>query len=189
MQTKLNIGAGPTNFGSDWIHIDAANYKHITENDIYLYKWPKESVDLIYSSHTLEYFSWHTAFKVLTEWKRTLKLGGILYLAVPDFEAMAKLYISKKCKLQDIIGPLYGRMQSNRKWIYHKTVYDYEKLYELLNEVGYKNINKYDWNQISPFNKVDDQSKAYLPKCPECIKKLSWTSEYTLISLNVMAVK
>ena len=50
------------------------------------------SCDLLYSSHSFEYFDVKTAPKVY-EWRRVLKPGGMLRLAVPDFGALTDLYI------------------------------------------------------------------------------------------------
>ena len=32
--TKLNLGCGWRNFGSDWVHIDGGDYDHLDYNDI-----------------------------------------------------------------------------------------------------------------------------------------------------------
>ena len=53
---KLNIGCGKRNFGQKWVHIDGANFSHIDSNDISLESFKNDSVDLIYSSHFIEYF-------------------------------------------------------------------------------------------------------------------------------------
>lgn len=54
----------------------------------------------MYSSHTLEYFDAGQpgdpmrpgveVFDVLSEWKRVLKPGGAIRLAVPDFDSLVK---------------------------------------------------------------------------------------------------
>ena len=70
-----------------------------------------EAAELIYSSHVLEYFDRIEALAVLNEWKRVLCPGGTLRVAVPDFQSLAELY-SRDCRLDSILGPLYGRMES-----------------------------------------------------------------------------
>jgi ubiquinone/menaquinone biosynthesis C-methylase UbiE len=85
---------------------------------------------LIYASHVIEYFDINEVKEVLREWRRVLKPGGELRVAVPDFEAMNILYHNGKVKLEDIIGPLYGRMPMGgsrrnpvtpRRQRYHRT--------------------------------------------------------------------
>ena len=109
---KLNLGCGPTNFGKDWIHIDSGEFDHIDKRykSIVDLDFEAESVDLIYASHVLEYFDRKEATKVLLEWFRVLKNGGILRLAVPDFEVMANLYCKGEYPLDRFLGPLYGKM-------------------------------------------------------------------------------
>ena len=116
---KLNVGCGWRNFGSDWIHIDGGDYDHLDYKDITKLEFEDDSVDLIYASHVLEYFDINEAKEMIREWKRVLKPGGELRVAVPDFEAMSTLYHNGKVKLKHIIGPLYGRMPMRDKMIYH----------------------------------------------------------------------
>ena len=53
--TKINLGCGWRNFGSDWVHIDGGDYEHLDHDDIF--DFPYENVDLIYASHVIEYFN------------------------------------------------------------------------------------------------------------------------------------
>lgn len=197
-EIKLSLGSGNVNLGKDWIHIDATKHPHVEYTHITnLSQFEDNSVDLIYASHVLEYFDRREALIVLTEWYRVLKKGGVIRLAVPDFEALTKLYLGikivrinnknpiminspRKKEIRDIIGPLFGRMESNGEIIYHKTTYDFETLAQLLYQIGFKRITKYDCESVKPYNKIDDQSHAYIPHRDK---------KGTLISLNVEATK
>ena len=68
------------------------------------------SVDLIYSSHSLAYFDRIEVKALLQEWRRVLAGGGVLRLAVPDFDKLILAY-QKSADLSTILGPLYGRME------------------------------------------------------------------------------
>jgi len=82
---KLNIGCGRTNFGHEWIHIDGSNtdtggdargngeFDHIKYHDITKLPFDNDSVDLIYSSHTFEYFDRDERDDILREWRRVLR--------------------------------------------------------------------------------------------------------------------
>lgn len=83
---KLNLGCGKRNFGKDWIHIDGSNYEHIHSHDIENLPFEENTVDIIYASHVFEYFDREECVNVLQKWKNVLKPGGILRLAVPNFE-------------------------------------------------------------------------------------------------------
>lgn len=184
---KLHLGCGWRNFGEDWIHIDGGEYPHVKYHDITKLPFDNNSVDLIYASHVFEYFNREEGLEVLRGWYRVLKKGGILRIAVPDFEAIAKLYAAGKFPLKNFLGPLYGKMEMGAKGgetgkiIYHKTTYDFKELKEILEGVGFNNARRYDWKTTSPHDKFDDQSQAYLPHMGK--------ENGTLISLNIEADK
>ena len=177
---KLNLGCGKRDFGSDWIHIDGAEYPHLDSQNIESLDYRNKSVDLIYASHVIEYFDRREVISVLKEWKRVLRIDGVLRIAVPDFYQMAKLYLVDSYDLEKFLGPLYGKMVMLKKTIYHKTVYDFNDLKELLEEVGFRNIKKYDWRETD-HSEFDDHSQAYIPHMDK--------ENGTLISLNVECLK
>lgn len=51
---------------------------------------PDQTFDIVHSSHTLEHFGYMGVDKVLREWSRILKVGGELWLAVPNLRWSAK---------------------------------------------------------------------------------------------------
>ena len=177
---KINLGCGWRDFGKDWIHIDGGDYDHLDSRDIVNLPFKDNSVDLIYASHVIEYFDRVEIIEVLNKWKSKLKSGGTLRLAVPDFEAMAKLYIEKNIPLNNFLGPLYGKMKMGKDFIFHKTTYDYDSLKELLNEVGFRNMDYYLW-QETEHGIFDDHSQAYIPHMDK--------ENGTLISLNIEVKK
>lgn len=181
---KLHLGCGKKDFGDEWIHIDGADYPHIKKHDIVNLSFEDDSVDVIYACHVLEYFDWNEAEnKILKEWRRVLKPNGIIRLAVPDFMAMAKLYINKGYGLDRFIGPLYGRMKMNQQdnnYIYHRCTYDFGTLCNILERVGFKNCHRYDCFNTEHAH-IHDFSQAYLPHMDY--------ENGTCISLNVEARK
>jgi len=183
---KLHLGCGKR-YIPGLIHIDLDDYPHIDyRHDIAsLPMFADNSVDLIYCCHALEYYDRQEAQEVLKEWRRVLKRGGILRLAVPDFEAIVKVYLKyKDLAHRGILGPLYGEMaiktSEGKRVIYHKTVYDFESLREVLESAGFKNIHRYDWRQTI-HKDYDDYSQAYIPHMDK--------EHGLLISLNVEAEK
>ena len=177
---KLNLGCGWRNFGPGWIHIDGGDYSHLDSSDILNLPYDDNAVDLIYASHVIEYFDRTEVLRFLKEWRRVLKPSGTLRVAVPNFEAMAKLYVSGDYTLESFLGPLYGKMKMGEKTIYHRTAYDFTSLKELLENVGFQSVSSYDWRETG-HAEFDDHSQAYLPHMDK--------KSGTLISLNVEAIK
>ena len=183
---KLHLGCGKR-FIPDFIHIDLADYPHVDYkqgiDDLSMFS--DNSVDLIYCSHALQYFDRQEALKVLKEWYGVLKVGGILRLAVPDFEAIIKVYQKyKDIEHRGILGPLYGRMvikiTEGGKVAYHKTAYDFKSLKKMLESGGFKNVRRYDWRK-TVHKDHDDFSQSYIPHMDK--------EHGLLISLNVEATK
>ena len=104
-------------------HID---YKSSIDD---LSMFDNKTVSLIYSSHSFEYFNRQDAIDVLKEWGRVLRPGGILRIAVPDFDSLIKVY-HQTGEIEKILGPLYGQMEvktpDGNKVLYHKTVYNFD---------------------------------------------------------------
>ena len=92
MTKKLHLGCGKRNIPG-FINIDKNSYKHVHyKRDVSNLKIFKSNcVDLIYGSHVIEYFDQFEVIKVLKEWKRVLKKGGILRLSVPNFKSLIKI--------------------------------------------------------------------------------------------------
>lgn len=182
---KLHLGCGKR-YIPGFIHVDLVNLPHIDykHNVEELPMFEDNSAELIYASHVFEYFDRQQAIAVLNEWRRVLKNGGILHLAVPDFLALVKVY-EKTQDLNNILGPLYGRMTVEKKdaapqVTYHKTVYDFDSLKKLLEENGFCDVQRYDWRKTL-HKDYDDFSQAYFPHMDK--------EQGLLISLNVEAKK
>lgn len=177
---KINMGCGWRNFGTDWIHIDAGSYEHLDYKSITELEMQDDTVDLIYASHVIEYFDRETVKPLLEEWKRAMKSGAILRLAVPNFEALARLYVTGEIKLSQAVGPLYGRMSMADETIYHKTTYDFDSLKKVLESSGFVNVRLYNWRDTE-HSQFDDHSQAYIPHMDK--------ENGTLVSLNVECEK
>ena len=178
---KFNIGCGWRNFGDDWIHIDGGDYDHLDSNDIFITEYESNTADLIYASHFIEYLDREEVIPLLERWKEVLKPNGVMRLAVPNFSKIASLYYhNESYGMDDFIGLLYGKMPMGDETIYHRTVYDFSSLKKVLEGVGMKEVNYYDWRKTE-HAEFDDHSQAYLPHMDK--------ENGILMSLNVECVK
>lgn len=84
---RLNLGSGPHELDG-YINLDRKN-----GNEVYPLAHADGSVDEIRASHVLEHFSHLDFGTILADWVRALKPGGILKIAVPDFQIIAERYL------------------------------------------------------------------------------------------------
>lgn len=178
METRLHIGCG-NKYIDGFIHIDIRKLPHVDHvaPADKLDMFEDNSVDLIYSSHLLEHLRAEELERTFKEWYRVLKAGGVLRIAVPDFEKVAEMYLKTK-DLKLVKGLLMGRQDYPENT--HYSVFDFSYLSEVLKRFGFKNIRRYDWRQ-TVHKDYDDFSQAYLPHMDK--------EHGTLMSLNVEADK
>lgn len=179
---KLHLGCDKR-FIPGFVHVDLADYPHIDHrHDIRSLPMIADgSADLVYACHALEYFDRVEVLDVLAEWRRTLRSGGVIRLAVPDFEALVAVYGETR-DLARVIGPLYGRwpVPGAGVTIHHRTVYDFTSLKAVLESAGFAGVRRYDWRETE-HRDVDDYSQAYIPHMDKAHGRL--------ISLNVEATR
>ena len=177
---KLHIGCGEK-YLPGWKHLDARKFPHVdyvTDKLDNLNMFADNSVEEIYACHVLEHFTRaEIAWGALNEWNRILKVGGVLRIAVPDFEAIVEEYLSSR-NLELVMGLLYGGQ--NYKYNFHYQTYDFKRLSDLLTRARFSEIERYDWRDFLPPD-YDDFSRAYLPHMD--------FEHGRLMSLNVVATK
>lgn len=175
---KLHVGCGKV-YIPGFIHIDLMDYDHIDHkrsvDDLGIFE--DGSVDLIYACHVLEHFKRADIGKVLKEWSRVLKPGGVLRVSVPGFEELVEIY-KKYDDLNLILGPLVG----GQTYLYnfHYMAFDFKSISALLKEAGFSDVKRYDWRKTEHAN-IDDYSQAYIPHMDK--------ENGMPVSLNVEAVK
>lgn len=171
---KLHLGCGKR-YIPGYVHIDAVEYPHVDhvatiDNLSFI---PDASIDVIYNCHVLEHFKRKDVGRVLLEWYRVLKPGGVLRLSVPDFAKLCEVY-QRLGKLDLVIGALFGR--GDYLYNIHYNVFDFDSLSEVLQRTGFDDVHRYDWRKTEHAD-IDDYSQAYIPHMEK--------ENGTLISLNV----
>jgi predicted SAM-dependent methyltransferase len=158
----LNLGCGKR-FLPGFVHIDRDPYDHLDHRrdikDLSIYG--DGSVDLIYACHCFNYFDSDDARAALAEWRRVLRPGGLLRVAVPDFASVAAYY-ARTGELKPVTRLVTGYYNGDGVVVYHKSVYDEATLSGLIRAAGFANVRRYDWRQ-TPHAGHDDYASAYLP--------------------------
>ena len=97
----LNLGCG-NRFHPKWVNVDFSSIGDgvIAANLAKGIPFPEAHFDVVYHSHVLEHFSRADAVYFLEECWRVLKPGGILRVAVPDLEKIARAYLDALKKVQ-----------------------------------------------------------------------------------------
>jgi ubiquinone/menaquinone biosynthesis C-methylase UbiE len=175
---KLHLGCGDK-YIPGFKHLDLREAPHIdflcSIDKLTMIK--DNSVELIYACHVLEHFKRFETAAVLQEWFRALAPGGVLRLAVPDFEAIVKIYQETK-NLDSLMGLLFGGQ--DYQYNFHFRIFDFLSIEKLLLSVGFKEVHRYEWRDTE-HRDLDDFSQAYIPHMAK--------DTGTLMSLNVEAIK
>src|ERR1043165_3773913 len=107
-------------------------HKHGSE--IFPLGYDDNSVDVIRASHVLEHFPHRQVNDVLKEWVRALKPGGVLRIAVPDFEKIAYGYLEGKG--QQIPAEWLVMGAQSQEDDFHRSLFDREHLLRRMSNAG-----------------------------------------------------
>jgi len=175
---KLHLGCGEKHI-EGFLNIDIRSMASVdkVDNIRYLRSFEDNSADLIYSCAVLEHFLRWEYKNVLRRWYEILKPGGVLRVGVPDFEAISNHYQKNK-DLDVLMGLLYGGQDYDQN--FHYVCWDFSKIKRDLEDLGFKNVHRYDWRETEHYH-IDDFSQSYLPHMDK--------ENGMLMHLNVEATK
>ncbi len=196
-QLKLNLGCGH-NPPQGWINVDYAlgarfakfPYFNRFNNAIKFFKltwdrnillhnlktpfpWKDSSVDIIYSSHTLEHFTKEEGVFFLNECSRVLKTGGIIRVIVPDLQILVTRYLQGAVRADDFLTTLVVNYYSDqdspfRKKIApflrspHKCMYDSETLLRKIQDAGFHAACREPFKSTIPdIDAIENSERTY----------------------------
>jgi ubiquinone/menaquinone biosynthesis C-methylase UbiE len=117
------------------------------------FPWTAGSVDVVYTSHTLEHFTREEGQFIIAESFRVLKPGGLIRIIVPDLREIINRYVNQALAADHFVeelGVLYQTSRSPLKaklipfiQFPHKCMYDTETLLHALDRSGFRAAS---WN-------------------------------------------
>lgn len=169
---KLNLGCA-NQIIEGWVNIDYALGARLVKNPIFSkinkklhffhmewdnrilvhdlrkqFPFENNSVDIVYTSHTLEHFTKEDGFIFLKECHRVLNKDGIIRVIVPDLKVFVNKYIAGDIpadkfveelnvlsSTSDLIG--LKKVITNMISFPHKCMYDHKVLLNNMREVGF----------------------------------------------------
>lgn len=192
---KLNLGCG-SKIVENWINVDCSLgarfvkipfFKFVNKHfklfnidwnkSVFLhdltkkFPWQDETVDVIYSSHTLEHLSRAEGFIFLEECYRVLKKGGVIRIIVPDFQSIVNEYNNKIIPANEFIDRLdvlYYKKKSRLKTLLmplvqfpHKCMYDTFSLLSIMKDIGFdaKSKGAFD-SDIEDIRKIETEYRT-----------------------------
>ena len=154
---KLDIGSGFAHGEDGWVGVDPFS----SEADVRAFMWdlPYEdnTVDEIFSSHSLEHIGKAQVPVTLREWFRVLKPGGKVTVRVPDLEWCVNHWLNHKYDTGWCIDIIF--VNQNHEGEYHKTGFIEYTLKKYLTDVGFR---------ITKFEELNTHSQRTLSA--ECTK-------------------
>ena len=138
----VHLGCGEID-SPGYVNVDAqpAPHIHYVSDVTDLSMFPADHADLVYACHVLEHTPHPRLRQTLWEWWRILKPGGVLRLAVPDFEAALRVYEASDRAIEPILPILMGT-QADRFKVHH-ALFNEDFLACRLREVGFSGVRRW----------------------------------------------
>jgi ubiquinone/menaquinone biosynthesis C-methylase UbiE len=147
MKTKLtlNVGSGDRTFlfypdrTYKCINLDMRMLPNKTDivSDVRQLPFPDATFQYALCSDVLEHFPLVETEKILTEWRRIIKPGGIIEFRVPDLENICREYLRHK-NAKYTSWCLYGAQ--NYVGNYHYICFDRVWLNSMVEPIGFKEV-------------------------------------------------
>ena len=145
---KINLGSGQRPIAG-FVNVDAlpdAPGVNVVADISDVLPFENGSASLIYAAHILEHFPHEHVPTMLKEWRRVLRDGGQLLVAVPDLDTIAEMLVTRPGWFTPPHSPWVGATYGGQKDAYdfHKTGFNAPWLGYLLNEAGFGDVRRVD---------------------------------------------
>jgi len=154
---KLNLGCGD-NYLAGYVNVDLYNDKADIKDDISSLvnvmvncNLGQDTVDEIYSSHSLMCVPETMILGTLKHWNVLLKNGGKLIIETTDFEKQMLEYSNDRASAEIVMHSLFGDNIQDGAGLRYQ--FDFYLLKKWLERAGFKNITKIEQPKYSKHNK------------------------------------
>lgn len=149
---KLHLGCGGMRW-LDFINIDLhPAHDMVTDSsregctadvfaDMRCLGLPDESVDEIFTSHTIDHFTRWEALDMLSDWHRMLKSGGRLVIEAADFvRCVIWLLHPSREKRTAALSQFYGNQWDRLDYETHRYLWSARELTRALRDIGFAQV-------------------------------------------------
>lgn len=165
--SKIQIGGG-NHLLDGYVNIDIVPPADIVWDVREGLPVPNNVCEFLFTEHFLEHIDYPTSVKkVMSDFFRIMKAGGKVVIGVPDSEMAAKSYVNKDNKFKDkamelwfskrnclgdfnasidLLNYHFRDQDDDSKYNPHMWAYDFEKLVSLLTSVGFKTVEKWQFD-------------------------------------------
>jgi len=205
---KLHLGSGSV-YLDGYVNIDYPQESHTTNivkadilADLTTLDYPAGTIDEVRLHHTFEHFNRQWALKLLGDWHRWLKVGGMLTIEVPDFDELANRYVKADLEYQfKILRHMFGSHEAH--WAYHYDGWGEQKFRFVLEKFGFedlefKKILAYHSNitipkvggaiNRTPFESLKDATGIRLPNILVHAKKSSRDIDTRAVIVEILSL-
>jgi len=182
---KLNLGCG-NQTPEGWINVDYALGARLVKQPLFSiinkkiklfnldwdkrifihdlrkrFPWKDNSIDIIYTSHTLEHLSREEGLHFLKNCFRVLRKDGLIRIIVPDLFAIVSKYINGITRADEFVeklqvqydNPHDGRFKRKLAPLIrfpHKCMYDSKSLLLIMKKIGFEAESKKPFKSVIP---------------------------------------
>ncbi|MBI3589575.1 MAG: hypothetical protein HY093_04170 [Candidatus Liptonbacteria bacterium] len=140
---RLHLGCGEI-YLKGYFNIDYPQAQHSIVNiqadqytEIRSLVYPEGTVDEIRHHHVLEHFPRTEALALLINWRRWLKIGGLLVIETPDFEESSRDFLNAPFKKKGLyLRHIFGSNEA--AWAIHYDGWFEEKYRSILGKLGFE---------------------------------------------------